>query len=102
MEWKKAESTLSPSPIDMTSSAGTIFIRKEITKVSRETDGSSTDFYEYLEAKMTPKEYEEYAANQKATSDDTMADIMLNQIDIINSQSDQDDTMADILLNTTK
>ena len=62
MNYVKSESTIKPELIDTTSSKTTVYIRKNIIekeRIDKET-GDSTTYYEYVEAKLTKKEYQEY------------------------------------------
>ena len=62
LNYVKSESTIKPELIDTTSSKTTVYIRKNIIekeRIDNET-GESTPFYEFDEAKLTKKEYQEY------------------------------------------
>lgn len=68
IEYKKSESSVQPEAVDETSSAYTIYLHKNINKVTRtNTMGdkeTTTDMYEYDEAKLTRAEYAQYLAEQ--------------------------------------
>ena len=62
LNYVKSQSSVKPDLIDTTSSKTTVYIRKNIIKkerIDKET-GDSTTYYEYDEAKLTKKEYQEY------------------------------------------
>ena len=62
MNYVKSQSSVKPDLIDTTSSKTTVYIRKNIIekeRIDKET-GDSTTYYEYDEAKLTKKEYQEY------------------------------------------
>lgn len=60
INWYKSESTVVPKEIDYESSPTTIYIHKNIDNEDR--DGVT--WYTYEEAKLTPTEYQIYAAEQ--------------------------------------
>ena len=62
MNCTKSESTIKPELVDTTSSKTTVYLRKNIIEKERvdEETGESTPYYEYDEAKLTKKEYQEY------------------------------------------
>lgn len=62
MNYVKSESTIKPELIDTTSSKTTVYIRQNIVENTKtdEMSGEETVFYEYEEAKLTKKEYQEY------------------------------------------
>lgn len=62
MNWYKSESTVRPDEVDTTSSKTTIYLRRNIAEKQRgsEIDGNMQTYYEYDEARLTKREYEEY------------------------------------------
>lgn len=60
MEWKQAESKQSPALVDATSCPGKVYVRKDIREESRD-EGS---MFTYLEALMTPEEYQSYSGQR--------------------------------------
>ena len=62
LNYVKSQSTVKPELIDTTSSKTTVYIRQNIVEVEKtnENDDTSTTFYEYEEAKLTKKEYDQY------------------------------------------
>ena len=64
LNYVKSQSTVKPELIDTTSSKTTVYLRKNIIEVERndmnDDSSASTTFYEYDEAKLTKKEYQEY------------------------------------------
>ena len=60
INWYKSESTVVPKEVDYESSPTTIYIHKNID--SEDRDGVT--WYTYEEAKLTPTEYQIYAAEQ--------------------------------------
>ena len=62
LNYVKSQSSIKPELIDTTSSKTTVYLRKNIVEVEKtnESDNTSTTFYEYEEAKLTKKEYDQY------------------------------------------
>ena len=62
LNYVKSQSSIKPELIDTTSSKTTVYIRQNIVEVEKtnENDNTSTTFYEYEEAKLTKKEYDQY------------------------------------------
>ena len=60
MEWKQAESKQSPALVDATSCPGKVYVRKDIREESRDEGAMFT----YLEALMTPEEYQSYSGQR--------------------------------------
>ena len=60
MEWKQAESKQSPELVDATSCPGKVYVRKDIREESRD-EGT---MFTYLEALMTPEEYQSYSGQR--------------------------------------
>ena len=60
MEWKQAESKQSPALVDATSCPGKVYVRKDIREESRDEGKMFT----YLEALMTPEEYQSYSGQR--------------------------------------
>ena len=62
LSYVKSQSSIKPELIDTTSSKTTVYIRQNIVEVEKtnESDDTSTTFYEYEEAKLTKKEYDQY------------------------------------------
>ena len=54
----KSQSSVKPDLIDSTSSKKYVYLRKNITEIQQ--PDSKNIFYEYQEAKLTKKEYEQY------------------------------------------
>ena len=52
----KSQSSVKPELIDSTSSKKYVYLRKDITEIQQE----EATMYEYNEAKLTKKEYEQY------------------------------------------
>ena len=59
LNYTKSQSSIKPELIDTTSSKATVYLRKNIIEINKD-DESSTTFYEYEEAKLTKKEYDQY------------------------------------------
>ena len=62
LNYVKSQSSVKPDLIDTTSSKTTVYIRQNIVEVEKtnESNNTSTTFYEYEEAKLTKKEYDQY------------------------------------------
>ena len=62
LNYVKSQSSVKPELIDTTSSKTTVYVRQNIVEVEKtnESDNTSTTFYEYEEAKLTKKEYDQY------------------------------------------
>ena len=61
LNYVKSQSSVKPELIDTTSSKTSVYIRQNIVEIEKthESDNTSTTFYEYEEAKLTKKEYQE-------------------------------------------
>lgn len=65
LKYKKSESSVKPLPIEITQS--TVYLRKEFTQETRTNErGETYAFWTYQEAKITPEEFNKYAADQAA------------------------------------
>lgn len=61
LQYKYAESTVKPAALEVTE--GTVYIRKDITSVTRiHEQGDETVYWTYQEAELTPKEFNEYTS----------------------------------------
>ena len=60
MEWKQVESKQSTALVDATSCPGKVYVRKDIREESRD-EGT---MFTYLEALMTPEEYQSYSGQR--------------------------------------
>lgn len=121
MQYREVESYAKEKPqeVDSVSSKTTVYIRRNIREVANE-DGKGKN-WKMEEAQITVKEYEtmksavyedlrsRLEAQSAVTaailagqeiSDETVALMMLNQMDIIATQEAQDETLAEILLST--
>ena len=62
LKYVKSQSSVKPDLVDTTSSKVVVYLRQNIVKNIKtdEMSGEETVFYEYEEAKLTKKEYQEY------------------------------------------
>lgn len=62
LNYKKSQSSVKPDLVDTTSSKVVVYLRQNIVENKKidEMIGEETVFYEYEEAKLTKKEYQEY------------------------------------------
>ena len=60
MEWKQVESKQPPALVDATLCPGKVYVRKDIREESRD-EGT---MFTYLEALMTPEEYQSYSGQR--------------------------------------
>ena len=62
IKYIKAESSVYPELIDTTSSRKVVYLRKNVVEVTKLDEESGEEYtnYEYDEAKLTKKEYEQY------------------------------------------
>ena len=62
LNYIKSQSSVKPDLLDTTSSKTTVYIRQNIVENIKtdEMSGEETVFYEYEEAKLTKKEYDQY------------------------------------------
>ena len=69
LNYVKSQSSVKPELIDTTSSKRIVYLRKNIIEVEKtnESDNTSATFYEYDEAKLTKKEYQEYLKELEST-----------------------------------
>lgn len=102
--WYKSHSAVKPSLVDVTSSSKFNYVRKNIVlEKSKEED--TPDMYAYDEAKFAKNDTSiigymaEIIEIQGELNDSIQADILLNQMDMLNNQSEQDGTLALILEN---
>ena len=79
LHYIKSASTTKPELIDSASSETTVYLRKNIVEVMATSKMSENEFvyYEYLEAKLTKTEYQQYLAE-------------LNMLDIERQRADID------------
>lgn len=107
--WRKVEGSQAEEParLDITSSGIYVYMRQNIVQKARtDEDGLETEYWEYEEAKLTRKEYEQYidevnsptyqavAASQGA-ADEANAALILQQL---NYEECVDETLSEILL----
>lgn len=61
LNYKYAESTVKPTVLEVTE--GTVYLRKEITSITRTPEqGETTEYWTYQEATLTPQEFNEYSS----------------------------------------
>lgn len=108
-----------PQEIDETSSKTTVYLRRNIREVPNKEDSGTHWKMEEVQitieeyAAMKTAAYEDIKARLEAqseaqaviiigqeASDETVALMMLNQMDIIATQEAQDETLAELLLST--
>lgn len=101
--YTRSESTEQPLLIEITSS--TVYLRKDIVKEERsiEDTDNKTIFYIYQEAKLTPKEFNEYASHIAALNavkgvndSDNISQIVENGVDSSTNQLVIMEAMADL------
>ena len=75
LKYVKSQSSVKPDLVDTTSSKVVVYLRQNIVENIKtdETSGKETVFYEYEEAKLTKKEYQEYL--KELNSSDTLQTI---------------------------
>ena len=80
LNWYDTESAVMPEIVDETSSPSTVYLRKDITEVTKEDE----TFYQYKEAKLTPIEYRQYLANAaiEKNESDIFYIAMMSDIDL--------------------
>lgn len=121
MQYKKIESYAQEKPqeVDETSSKTTVYLRRNIEQVpNTESEGKhwtmeeaqitveeykmmKSAVYEDLRARLDAQsETQEALLLGQEVSDETVAQLILNQMDIIEAQEAQDETLAEILLST--
>lgn len=105
MKWKTVTGYSEPLEVDVGKT--TVYLRKNITEIK---DAEDNDAFQYDECQMSLAEYESYLAMLASTEmsvilekfeqqEQATADTLLNQMQIMETQSTQDETLADILLN---
>lgn len=113
VKWTKVEGsqTEKPAQLDITSSSVYVYMRRNIVQITRtDEEGVKRKFWQYEEAKLTPAEYEAYVEEtnsptyqaimaQQEGMDEANAEILLQQMQIQETQASQDDVLAEILLN---
>ena len=81
VKWSNSESTVRPDEVDAQSSPTTVYLHKDIREVVREDiEGKVITMYEYLEATLTPVEYQAYVAEKQRSDIDYIA--MMSDIDL--------------------
>lgn len=105
MKWKNVNGYSKPLEVEVGKT--TVYLRKNITE-SKDVDDN--DCWNYDERQMSLAEYERYLEIMSSAEmtviierfeqqDQAAADTLLNQMQIMETQSAQDETLADILLN---
>lgn len=65
LKYTYSESTVKPADIELCKS--TVYLRKDVAEEERtDTDGNTTVFYTYQEAKMSHEEFNEYSTQKAA------------------------------------
>lgn len=105
MKWKTVTGYSEPQEVEVGKT--TVYLRKNITEVK---DAEDNDAFQYDECQMSLAEYEKYleilASAEMSVilekfeqQEQATADTLLNQMQIMETQSSQDETLANILLN---
>jgi len=89
------ESTEKPSIIQKT--AKKVYLRKDISRIRRTIDGEDSYYWRYLEAKLTPKEYDEYTENLIAENAVKGADDSEHIVAIMAGQENGDENQLAIM-----
>ena len=110
--WKVVEGTQpeQPAAIDKIASAVYVYVRKNILRKTKKTENGPVKVWEYLEAKLTPEEFDEYlkeidsptyqaVADQREELDEANSAIMMQQLEIRATQAAQDEILSMILFN---
>jgi hypothetical protein len=81
IEYYTAESNVSPSLVDSTSSQKYTYLRQNVQEVEREDpDGSKYTVYVYEEAKLTKEEYTIYLVDQTSGEANTQAQLAIAEL----------------------
>lgn len=96
-----SESTIKPLEIKITEE--TVYLRKDIKKEERMYEDQTITFYTYQEAKLSPKEFEEYSAQLAAMNavkgvndSDNITQIVENGVSSSDNQMVIMEAMADL------
>ena len=86
-----------PSELDMTSSKNTVYLRKNIERVSQEDPitGETLEFWEYDEARLSHVDYAIYAA-EKSAEDLIEAEQEITDQDLALMEAEQEITDLDL------
>lgn len=94
LKYRYSESTVKPEAVEIGKT--TVFLRTDIEKETRTvSDGNTTDFWTYKEAKMTPEEFVVYA-NLLSSRDIITGVSNSNQLIIMEAIADLYDKFSDI------
>lgn len=94
LTYRYSESTVKPEPVEIGKT--TVFLRTDIEKETRTvSDGNTTDFWTYQEAKMTPEEFVAYA-NILSSRDIITGVSNSNQLIIMEAIADLYDKISNI------
>ena len=82
IKWTYSESSVVPQEVDTESSPNTVYLRKDVKAVERAdiNNKETMTMYEYLEATLTPIEYQAYIAERQRADIDYIA--MMSGIDL--------------------
>lgn len=91
----KSESNVEPSAVDLVSSPTSVYLNKNIQKVTRQDmDGVSYDMYEFDRATLTREEYAIYLAEQAAAQDNIDLELAVAELAETMTQGQMDLELA--------
>lgn len=105
--YRAAEGTQAEKPPVMEVNGNTVYVRKNVKRITKETEQGTVKAWSYEEAQLTVAEYMQHqvaiannlqAAEAGEAQADAYAEILLGQADIEIAQQEQDDALAEILL----
>lgn len=105
--FRAAEGTQAEKPMTIEINGNTVYVRKNIKRITKETEQGEVKAWSYEEAQLTIAEYMQnkialannlQVAEAGEAQADAYAEILLGQADIAIAQQQQDDTLAEILL----
>lgn len=105
--YRDAEGTQAEKPPVMEINGNTVYVRKNVQRITKETEQGAVEVWKYKEAQLTVEEYMQHqvaivnnldVADAGEVQADAYAALLLGQADIAIVQQQQDDALAEILL----
>lgn len=89
----KGSQATRPAEIDTTSSPSTVYLRKEIKRITEvDEQGEETYLWQYEEAELTPEEYKLYLAE----TENMTTQLLMQQINDLAATQEMTDVTAEI------
>ena len=104
--WKQVEGTQPERPAELEHGYSTVYLRQNIQLVEKEEEnGDIVPMWVYQEAAIPKDEYEQHELEidnelRMCAIEEAQAELLLNQMGIIESQAMQEQAIAELLLHT--